>query len=298
MIRFPITAPDLQQRINQHDPTWYQRAMDLYNLLPANPKTKDFVSLWTDIKPIFVQLQNSKCIYCETLIEGAISNDIEHFRPKTKVSGWRVPSWLAKAGVQVTPPIGPRGDRGYRDLAYCPWNYGASCKVCNTVLKKNYFPINGVRQPAGQNPAVMNHERALLVYPIGSIDDDPEQLLGFQGMHPVPLSPKGTFAFQRALVIIELFSLDDAVERKELFRARAGLIGHLYSQLRHEASAATAADLQDARDWIAVLTEPKSPHANCLRCFEQTFRRNPREAAPLAADAKTFLKTGSLATGN
>lgn len=298
MIRFPITAPELQQRITNHDPTWYQRAIDLQRLLPAAPTSKQFVSLWTDIKPVFVKLQNSKCIYCETLLEGAISNDIEHFRPKVKVSKWTVPRWLAKAGVQVTPPVGPKGDPGYRDLAYCPWNYGASCKFCNTVLKKNYFPINGVRQPAGQDPAAMNQEQALLVYPIGNIDDDPEQLLGFKGMHPAPLAAVGTFAYLRTLVIIELFSLNDAAKRKELFRARAELIGHLYSQLRHEASAATAADLQDAREWIAVLTEPKSPHASCLRCFEQTFRRDPGEAAQLVADAKSFLKTGSLATGN
>ena len=146
MIRFPITAPELRHRITSHDPTWYQRAIDIQRLLPANPTSKQFISLWTDIKPVFVQLQGSKCIYCETPLEGAISNDIEHFRPKTKVSEWKVPRWLANAGVQVTPPTSLRGDPGYRDLAYCPWNYGASCKVCNSVLKKNYFPISGIRQ--------------------------------------------------------------------------------------------------------------------------------------------------------
>jgi hypothetical protein len=50
---------------------------------------------------------------------------------------WGVPAWLRKSGVATTPYAKPEGDEGYRNLAYHPWNYAASCKFCNSILKKN-----------------------------------------------------------------------------------------------------------------------------------------------------------------
>ena len=214
MIRYEISANELRQAIETVDARWYKRASDTLNALPANPTSKQFVSLWGDIKSVYVKLQESKCIYCETLIEGAISNDIEHFRPKAKVVPWTVPDWLAKEGVTTAARDSRKGERGYRNLAYCPWNYAASCKSCNSVLKKNYFPIGGERSTAATNPANMRAERALFVYPIGTIDDDPKTLLEFVGMHPQARRPAGTFGYHRALVMMEVFYLNDAEETK------------------------------------------------------------------------------------
>ena len=297
MIRFPITAAALRQRITAHDATWFQRAKSTLASLPAQPTSAQFVSLWTDIKPVFVGLQGSKCIYCETMIEGAISNDIEHFRPKAKVSAWKVPQWMANAGVSVTPLAGGNSAPGYRNLAYSPWNYAASCKHCNSVLKKNHFPISGTQRPLSKSPTTMKSEKALLLYPIGSSDDDPERLIGFDGMHPKPISKVGTHAYRRALVVIEFFRLNDAVGRKELFRARAELIGHLDLRLTNRATAATPQDRQDNDEWIELLTGPTSPHTNCLRCFKATFENDPASASQWVAEARRFLKTGSLASG-
>jgi hypothetical protein len=108
-------------------------------------------------------LQGSKCIYCETLIEGPIANDIEHFRPKSKVAVWKAPRRFVAAGVTLTAPASPKGDPGYRDLAFHPWNYAASCKVCNSVLKKNYFPISGARQSTATDPRRMKSEEAFFI---------------------------------------------------------------------------------------------------------------------------------------
>jgi hypothetical protein len=60
-----------------------------------------------------------------------------------------------------------------------------ACKTCNSTLKKNHFPIEGTRDSASTDPAQMSDEKALLIYPIGATDDDPEQLIEFEGLSPV-----------------------------------------------------------------------------------------------------------------
>jgi 5-methylcytosine-specific restriction endonuclease McrA len=297
MIRHDITRSQLRQAITRIDANWYKRAQDTLAALPANPTSKQFVSLWGDIKSVYINLQQSKCIYCETLIEGNISNDIEHFRPKARVASWKVPKWLANEGVTTTRYSRPNGDPGYRNLAYCPWNYAASCKSCNSVLKKNYFPIYGERNTKAKNPAKMKAEKPLFVYPVGTIDDDPRELFEFVGMHPKARPAAGTFEHHRALVTIAVFYLNDAEKRKELFRARAQLIAHLYSQLERERAVQSSPERQDAREWIAILLDEKSPHSNCLNCFKRIYDQNAIRARRLVDDAKTFLQTGSLASG-
>ena len=200
MIRHDISRSQLRQAIKRIDANWYKRAQETLAALPANPTSKQFVSLWGDIKSVYINLQASKCIYCETLLEGNISKSIEHFRPKAKVAAWKVPKWLAKEGVTTTGYRKPNGDPGYRNLAYCPWNYAASCKSCNSVLKKNYFPICGPRNTTAKNPARMQAEKPLFVYPIGRIDEDPKMLFEFIGMHPAARGYSGTFEHSRALV--------------------------------------------------------------------------------------------------
>jgi len=108
MIRHIISRKDLRERIQRTDPTWYARAAATLAALPADPTSKQFVSLWSDIKSVYIELQGSKCIYCETLIEGNIANDIEHFRPKARVAPWKVPEWLARQGVTSSPYSGAR----------------------------------------------------------------------------------------------------------------------------------------------------------------------------------------------
>ena len=229
------------------------------------------------------------------MIEGDIANDIEHFRPKSKVAVWKAPRQFVAAGVTLTAPAGPKGDPGYRNLAYHPWNYAASCKVCNSVLKKNYFPIAGTRQSTATDPRKMKNEQAFFIYPIGDLDDDPENLIRFDGMHPEPSAPQETREYLRAIVTIEVFQLNDAVLRKELFRARAFLLRALYKELLTKSDpTSTLAQKAEADRWIAIYLEPTSPHTNCLKCLKQAFNRDRSEAAKWIANAAHFLSTGSL----
>ena len=108
---------------------------------------------------MYIELQHSKCQFCEKPLEGRIEQDVEHFRPKCEVRPWDIPQDLADAGIAVSQPANGRrtSDRielGYRFLAYHPFNYAAACKPCNTVFKGNLFPIARKRAVDATDPPV------------------------------------------------------------------------------------------------------------------------------------------------
>ena len=144
-----------------------------------------------------MELQGFKCVYCEKELEDQpIELDVEHYRPKKKVSRWNVPKSLARQGIAVAQP--DRGhEPGYTLLAYHVLNYAASCKTCNSILKKNVFPIAGQRNGNAREPALVAGERPYILYPLANLDEDPEDLIEFAGLSP---QAKATgFRRQRAL---------------------------------------------------------------------------------------------------
>jgi hypothetical protein len=290
MIRYAITYKELKKRIGDTDPTWFTRAAAILAKLPAKPTSKSFPSLWSDIKEVYIELQSSKCIYCETLIEGNISNDIEHFRPKAKVSPWKVPGWLAQAGLKVSGPATPKGNPGYYSLAYQPLNYAASCKFCNSVLKKNLFPITGKQRSRATDPRKLKGEGPLLIYPISTHDANPETLIRFVGMHPEPAIAPGEPGYFRAVATIELFRLNDADRRKELFISRALVLDQLHGHLETRRNTPSGPARDNAERWIKLLLDGKLQHANCLRCFKRLHASSPNKAQAQVDDALSFLQ--------
>jgi len=134
-----------------------------------------------------------KCAFCERSLEskkyGKIEQDVEHFRPKASVKNWPVPAALKKLGV--APTAVPAGAKGYHLLPHHLFNYAAACKPCNSVLKKDYFPIAGAYATDGSDPAALTAgEQPYLIYPIGQVDDDPETLIDFHGTSPRAVSPE------------------------------------------------------------------------------------------------------------
>jgi hypothetical protein len=140
----------------------------------------------------------------------------------------------------------------------------------------------------------MKSEGAFLIYPIGDIDEDPETLIRFVGMHPEPVAAAGRRGYYRALVTIELFQLDNAVTRKELFKARARLIRLLFKELETLNSRQSLSRQRDAREWISILLGSREPHANCLRSFHEVYLRDSAMARALVDDARSFLEGGSF----
>lgn len=292
MIQYPISKTKLHAEITKTDANWFTNTANVLAGLPANPASSDFKPLWSKIKQVYIDLQCSKCCFCEKPLEGKIEQDVEHFRPKAAVKPWKVSAKLVAEGVTVQQPANGSSEPGYTQLPYEPFNYAMSCKTCNSTLKKNLFPIEGTRDSAGTDPSQMGGEDALFIYPIGTIDTDPEQLIEFDALSPVPKNKSG-FGRRRALVTIDVFRLDSPKQRM-LFKQRAYLVRMLFLELEGKQNATTAAKRQKHQTAIDVLTSPLSPFTNCLRSFERLYGSDPARAETIADECLKFMKTKSI----
>ncbi len=289
MIRVPITRDKLEALIEEKKPGWLARTKTKTAEIENNPNLR-ITSIWSPIKPVYMTLQHSKCIYCERKFESQpIEHDVEHFRPKNNVKRWRVPQWMKEEeDIHVQQPR-TGSENGYRLLAYHPLNYAAACKVCNSTCKRDYFPIAGSRRSTSKNPTKMKAEKAYLIYPLGDFDDDPEELIAFHGLSPQAKAPRG-FKRKRALVTIDLFKLDDTIGRKGLFQDRANKIEQLYFVLRiSQSEDRNKADIEHQA--VSRLITSGNGHANCLKCFKKLFETNRVEADRIYNGVKDFLKS-------
>jgi len=289
VIGYYITEKRLSALVLAVEPNWEADASAVLLKLPANPKSKDFTSLWSNIKQIYIDLQHSKCCFCEKELEHKIEQDVEHFRPKTKVKPWTIPPSLSSKGISIQQPANGASEPGYKNLAYKTLNYAIACKVCNSILKKNYFPIEGTRDTTGTSPKqLISSESNLLIYPIGSIDTDPETLIEFIGLSPFPMHSSG-FNYRRAQVTIEIFGLDDSVGRRRLFKTKARLIHHLFLALERLKNAQSTSQQIKAQKTIDALTSPESPFTNCMRSFARLYSSNPSQAELFADDCENIF---------
>ena len=152
-------------------PAWIEKARKVEEKIQAciaDGTAFEFRSLWTEdeMRGPLVQLLGPKCWYCETLIQRT-DVQIDHFRPKSEVSG-------------------EPGHPGYWWLAYEVTNYRVICKHCNSggaryndvpegLAKSSRFPLlAGTRATKPGDDLTV--EQPVLLDPVRSGDPD---LLGF-----------------------------------------------------------------------------------------------------------------------
>ncbi len=134
-------------------------------------------------------------------------------------------------------------------------------------------------------------EQPYLIYPLGSVDVDPETLIEYHGLSPRAKKRRG-WSRRRALVVIAFFRLDDASGRKNLFRERARLLQVVYPQLVKESDQAMSAqERRRATELLSRFTADHSPQANCVRSFVRLFRSNPDSARALIEATEAWFLT-------
>jgi hypothetical protein len=285
MIRYAADLEEIRNKIKKQSPGW---------LVDATRKTAKFrkarrysekSSSWSKIKLVYMELQHAKCGYCERKLEsgasGKIEWDVEHYRPKGEVKIW--PDAKLSKKLAYSFPLGPGSKTGYYLLPYHPLNYLAACKVCNTPYKSNYFPIAGKRRmTSAAGPEEAGGELPFLPYPIAQIDEDPEQLLTFQGFICVPVANAG-HRRNRAIVTIDFFRLN---ERDTLLEERAELIVMIWAMLQRQ-----AADPSDslADVFLKRVLSNANKHGNCARAFLKTVERDQQEAKLYVQKANEYL---------
>lgn len=296
MIRYPITAQALRQRIE--DPAqggkagWLALAATQQAAVAQAGKWTNgaFPELWTDVKAVFITLQHSKCAYCETIVGGAagrVEFDVEHYRPKSRVQPWAVPAALAAERVAVDAG----SPAGYHLLPYAVSNYAVSCKTCNTSYKGDRFPTAAAPAKTSAAASALKAEKAFLLFPIGSGDVDPQTLIGFNGASPFALIKTGARR-HRALVTIAFFGLDDGNRRGDLFKARAGVILAV-GMCRQLLTSATAATRPKLEKRLAAFLAPAAQHSACAQAFNRLWDADPALAADFMDKADALFQGSS-----
>jgi hypothetical protein len=283
MVYYPVSDAKLYEEIETEKPGW---------LITARQRRDDNVngqalvwkdSIWSDIKPVFMRRQADKCVYCEFPLGGRSTQDVEHYRPKSRISVWPTGG---TALYEFT--TGGAVSNGYYWLAYDPMNYAASCKDCNSALKRDAFPILSNRGAAPLTVLKLNQdEKPLLLFPFGDWGDDPAEYFVFDGIFVRPKSGLEMEKQKRARVTIDFFRLNS---RHNLLRARYTVLGLIWANVELRQTSTSAATVARAERTILQNIIPEAPHTLCARSFHELMKSNPARAVELHEEALTILK--------
>lgn len=284
MIKYSIPPGVLNQEIMALEPGWAVNARRREAKLVALGRFKEKTSIWSKVKPVFMKLQLNKCMFCERQFEnpeyGTIEFDLEHFRPKSSVLSWPDPQRHPR--LNYTVATGEASESGYYWLAYDPLNYAASCKVCNTTFKHNYFPVGAARGRVPDSVANLGSEQPFLCYPLGANAEDPEELVTFIATVAVPAQPTG-LGKVRGQIIIDFFGLND---REQLHRERARMIA-LFGPALVARQQGTASDSDLAL--IKRMSQPNLPHAGCLRAYKRLWTTDAGLAQRIFEECRVYM---------
>lgn len=296
MIRIDVKRSDLLDRIEATAPGWGKDAKTRTDAAIAMGKVEEGEGTWSKIKEVFIALQHHKCAYCERPMaktaEGsadkvAVEYDVEHFRPKNRVTAWPSAEVLKRRpGLDYAAKVKAGHASGYVRFAYDPFNYVVSCKVCNSSYKADRFPIAGTSSATLVDRSQLDEtEKPLLLFPFGEAGDDPAKYLGFLGpvVRAVASSPEGLL---RARTVIDFFELDT---REDLMEGRCAVLLLLHPRLVAWKAAQTTAEQEAARTRVEALQADRFQHAACARAFAALYRSDAALAQKFCDAAEAYL---------
>ena len=194
-------------------------------------------------RQIFLRATHEKCAYCEVNItQGMIFGDVEHYRPKGRVTDDRGRPVMLRARGEASRP-----HPGYPWLAYDPTNLLPSCMGCNrpnTLLsgerigKWDRFPVGRFR---ARRPGEEAREKPLLLHPLF---DDPAEHLTLQ-LDSGVLLPKT----KRGERTIEILGLN----RDPLVQARKDVVTVVRSLVVAARTHLDNGELEEARAAVAQI---------------------------------------------
>lgn len=301
MIRYPLTRSKLQADVEKEKPGWLHEAKEKTKAFKAaktfNEPAKQ--NSWGTIKGVYMTLQHDKCAYCERKLGskqyGKGEHDVEHYRPKNAVKDWPPQKKKKNRRYNYSFPTGGATEQGYYLLAYNIFNYATACKSCNSSLKSNYFPIAGTRVTDSTDFKKLKQEKPYLIYPLGNLDADPEELITFEGILPVPKVKNASDPeYQRARVTIDFFELDTRDDLNEL-RAQIILTLWVAYQALHDPHAGVE-HKADAQKIIDLAQSARAQHTNCARAFLTLCDANIEAARAFKNCAQQYID--SLSSGD
>ena len=192
----------------------------------------------------FAAIFGGKCAYCENDYEATSPVDIEHFRPKLKVTDADNRS-VTLAGGQKHP--------GYYWLAFDWRNLLPSCEKCNRPpAKGTRFPLeNG--SPRTDPTGPVSREKVLLINPM---EMDPEQHLDFDFNDGMVKEKNGSGRGRMSIKIYDLNREPLRLKRKEVLDKQIKYRAHALVEVREEGDWTA---LRREVDDIKRFWDPKQP---------------------------------------
>lgn len=276
----------IESCINTYKASWLQRAAQRTATYKAKGKVTHDSHIWSEIKEVYMEIQGNKCAFCETELEGKDSgkglHDVEHFRPKNRIRKWKASNEFNDLGIDIT---NPSVSKGYHLLTYNLLNYSIACKPCNQAIKSDRFPIKGSYNTSMENPAVESDaEVPLLLFPIGQVDVDCEDLISFEGAVPLAVKPDG-LDFERAITTIEFFRLGRADLRGKLFKERCQKIIIIDALIEDDD------EPEDYYDILKDVIADYADHASCARAYVKLLKTDKVKAKEVLKEAKKFIRS-------
>ena len=287
MIAIRVEKTELEKLVENTKEGWLERAKERTENLIGLNHYHESSSIWGEIKEVFFNLQHGKCVYCESSLKplkhGSVESDVEHYRPKSRVTKFPTPS----DGFDYPFSTGETSDSGYYWLAYDLTNYAVCCKTCNTGLKGDRFPIVGPRGVATQSSAELDQlEQPLLLFPYR---DDPEVFFEFFGATLRPKSLSGHL-YHRARVTLDFFRLAHVRSREELYLERFAVIRELFKAFGNTIQHHSPSTLESDHLLILALTSAKSEHSACAKAYLQLLNDNFETACEIYKEAVRFIQ--------
>ena len=286
MICIRVGDAALVEAIRRKDPQWIEKAKKKTSAVLQVGRISDGDGIWSEIKEVFILLQESKCIYCEFPLpkvdsasadKVSVDYDIEHYRPKNRVTPWPTAETLARRpGVrEYLPEVAAGAAAGYLRLAFDPFNYVVSCKVCNSSYKGDRFPISGKADARSKRRLTLDErEKPLLLFPFGEHGDDPETFLRFTGPTVRP-RPDAGFERLRAQAVIDFFELDT---REGLLEGRCWMIQLLWPRLEERDSPDPHKRARAETFLTTVQAGHRQLHTACGRAFIDLYEKDRARA--------------------
>jgi uncharacterized protein (TIGR02646 family) len=184
-------GPDKLRIEGQEEAEVLKRAYDAGERDFGN-KFKKSIYAHPTVKAQILLDQNNKCCFCEAI--AIQSADVEHFRPKGKVSD---------------APQHP----GYYWLAYEWTNLLGCCSTCNSRAKNFLFPLVDPNNRVNSHHGNIAQEEPLFVHPV---HDEPTQHLTFDKFTVFGMTDKGRQTAQKEGVL-DLNRLELLLKRRELW---------------------------------------------------------------------------------
>lgn len=233
----------------------------LRNLLRTRKlNSKDFKSsVWLkdDVRKTLSESQFKKCCYCEKQLELKREVDVDHFRPKTKVT------------ENAEHP-------GYWWLAYDWDNYLYSCKQCNSDHKINHFPVANEENRISVEGENTDEEQALLINPYF---EDPSNFLAYdyQDREDIPegvwVTARGDDAQMRGKHTADICGLN----RSDLITRRARVLKTLILALRSYDVAMESENqtkIKRAKQTLKLLLDPYDTFLGMKKYFFEQMHYN------------------------